>query len=213
VFLAEHIAGLAAQDRARVLDIGCATGELVGYLSHRFRESRFTGIDVFEPLLAEARKFVPAAEFEAMSALDLPGKFAETFDIVSAVGVLDIFDHDEARKFVQAMMACCRPGGRVYILSPFNEYGMDLNSRHRKWSATGASEWERGNSIYSHEAIRDFAKSAANVSFAPFDIGMSMARREDPQRTWTVEALGKQHQLMNGLKLLMDLQLCTIECA
>ena len=212
VFLGDYLANLASSERVNVLDVGCATGELLGYLNSRLPDSHFTGIDVFDPLLEEAQKSLPIVTFANMSGLDLPGPFEEKFDVVSAVGVIEIFDEEEATALIRGMMSCCRPGGRVLLLSPFNEYGMDLICRHRKWSKNGCGVWERGNNIYATQTIREFASVNAKVSFLPFDIGMSLPRREDPQRAWTIEALGKRHHLMNGLKLLMDLSLCVIEC-
>jgi len=210
VFLADHLEHLK-EPFGSILDVGCGNGELLQYLNSRFPDTTLVGIDVAEPLLLHARERIISADFIEMSGMDLPGDFARRFDVVSAVGVLDIFDWDEAESLIQRMMACCRPGGRVILLSPINEYGMDLNARHRKWSNNRVGEWERGNNIYAKESIRKFAGKAARVSFAKFDLGMKLPRRKDPQRTWTINAMSNRHQLINGLKLLMDLYLVDIK--
>ncbi len=55
-----------------VLDIGCATGELLGFLRRMVPGGRFVGVDVSEDLLGAGRRLLPEAEFVKASALDLP---------------------------------------------------------------------------------------------------------------------------------------------
>lgn len=211
VFLGDHLEKDNLTKTNKILDVGCATGELASYLLHRFPQLKITGIDVFGPLVEQASELVPEATFYKFSALHLPGDFIGKFDVVTAVGVLDIFDLDEAKHFIQGMMKCCRPKGKVIILSPFNSYGMDLQARHRKRIDNQVNDWERGNNIYAFETIQELCGDNTSVKFFPFNIGMSLKKRMDPQRTWTIETEENKFQLINGLQLLMDLHLCQIE--
>jgi trans-aconitate methyltransferase len=52
--LAAHIDAHGPQPSGEHLDIGCATGELIGFLSSRYPGLHSTGVDVFDELLLRA---------------------------------------------------------------------------------------------------------------------------------------------------------------
>ena len=47
-----------------VLDIGCATGNFLGYIHERFPKATLVGVDVFDELLETGRQLAPYAQFE-----------------------------------------------------------------------------------------------------------------------------------------------------
>ncbi len=70
------------RDTARVLDVGCGTGaSLFQFVRLGFRPSNLTGIDTSVERLAEAARFLPAANFLRESADSLPFTDGE-FDLV-----------------------------------------------------------------------------------------------------------------------------------
>jgi len=189
----------------RLLDVGCATGEFIDYIGSRFPSIETTGVDVVDEFIFTARQHAPAATFVKASALELPKEFDGRFDYVCATGVIEIFGLSDARVMMDNLLRCVRKGGRVYLLSPFNEFGMDLNCSHRKRIGGRVTEWDSRNNIYSFETIRELLDGRGEMFAHRFDIGMELPRRDDPQRTWTVPFVNNPYQLMNGLKLLMDL--------
>ncbi|MGE0456269.1 MAG: class I SAM-dependent methyltransferase [Vicinamibacteria bacterium] len=210
VRLADLLAAAQLPPSARLLDIGCATGELIKYLQARFPGFSFTGVDVFEPLLAEARQRVPEARFAASSALDLPVEMDSSFDAVTAVGVISLFDEVELPRFWQGLLRVIRPGGRILALGPLNEYGVDCMIRHRKRIGGKLGEWETGWNIHSRETVGEILEGRCRAwRFHDFQIDLDLARRADPVRTWTMRTEANERQLTNGLKLLLDL--CFIE--
>ena len=204
--LASHIALLRGADAGgELLDVGCATGELVAYLRTVFPALRATGVDVFDPLLEEARKRVPSATFVKGSALGLPRELNGAFDIVTAMGVMSIFDEDEIAAFWENLLAAAKPGGLVIALSPLNEYGVDTMIRHRKRMGGRALGWETGWNIHAIDTITEItAARGRTVRFERFRFEGELAPREDPVRTWTLATADNPRQLTNGLKLLVD---------
>lgn len=203
--VAAHIARLHQDAPGRLLDVGCATGELIGYLGGRFPGLSFTGVDVFEELLAEARKLAPCATFLRSSALELPEALHGAFDIVTAIGCMSIFDETEIEIFWSNLLRAVRPGGTVIVLAPLNEYGVDTMIRHRKRMGGRLGAWETGWNIFSRETVQEILSGLGQpCELHRFSPDLRLAPREDPVRTWTVGTEHNPRQLTNGLKLLVD---------
>lgn len=101
---------------ARVLDVGCGTGELYGLLP---KDIRYVGIDLSEPYIRQARaRFGAPAEFVCadLGAVDF-GRFAE-FDRVIGTGILHHLDDHEVSRLMAAAHACLAPGGRLITVDP-----------------------------------------------------------------------------------------------
>ena len=206
VALADHlIAERGGDPSGELLDVGCATGELIGYLQSRFPALTSTGVDVFDQLLVQARQNVPPATFVNASALQLPASFANRFDIVTAVGVASVFDDTEIRAFWKNVLDAAKPGGTVAVLSPLNEYGVDTVIRHRKRRDGVALPWETGWNVYAIETIAEIvATLGASLRIERFRFRGRLDPKPDPVRTWTMSTEQNPEQLTNGMKLLVD---------
>ncbi len=192
-------------DRARVLDVGCATGEFIGYMASEFPTYEFMGIDIFDELITKANEFLPEQEFVNSDYLELPKKYDGTFDLITAVGVLSLFGGDSIDLFWEKTFNLLKPGGRIFVLGPVNEFGVDMDLKHRKWIGGERGEWERGWSIPSRQTIEHFIKDKfSTFSFENYEPKLDLEPREDPIRTWTVPYKGQERQLTNGLKLLVN---------
>ncbi len=190
---------------AALLDVGCATGELLGYLATRFEGARLVGVDVAEELVATARRLLPEAEFAHASALDLPSAYAGIFDAVTALGCMSIFDEDEVEAFWDNLFRAARPGGLIVAFSPLNEHGIDTVIRHRKRIGGRVGPWEAGWNVFSTETVAELvAERGGTLELERFELPIDLAPREDPVRTWTMRTEARERQLTNGLKLLID---------
>jgi SAM-dependent methyltransferase len=206
VRLADVIESAGVEAGFSVLDIGCATGELIGYLHHRFPGLGLTGIELSPTVAAEARRLVPFANILEGSALAMKGVLDRRFDIVIGCGVMGIFDFGNLKRYVDELIAAVREGGRIYMVEPYNPYGMDLVAAHRKRIGGVPGEWERGNSIFTPETVKElFAGRAKSFQLHAFEVDFDLLRRDDPQRTWTIPFPHNKRQLINGLNLLMDI--------
>jgi trans-aconitate methyltransferase len=206
VALATHLeAALGPPPAGELLDVGCATGELMGFLSARFPGLRCTGVDVFDELLEQGRKNLPAATFENASALALPSALQERFDIVTAIGVASVFDETEIGTFWRNLVSAARPGGTIAVLSPLNEFGVDTMIRHRKRRDGSPLQWETGWNVFAIDTITEIVQSlGATLRIERFRFDGELKPRADPVRTWTMATENDSKQLTNGLKLLVD---------
>ena len=137
--------------KARVLDLGCGTGELLDYLG----DVRYTGVDVSEEYIAHAReRFGDQAEFFVGDAtsVELPDR---GFDLILAIGVLHHLDDTEARQLLRQAANALEPDGRMITVDP------TLTS-NQSWAAQLVIRRDRGQ----HVRIPDGYLPLANGSFA-----------------------------------------------
>ena len=108
---------------ARVLDVGCGTGEIVARLAARFPQASFVGIDLEESHLERARErcseLGAGVRFQRDDALALSFPDA-AFDLVVCRHMLQAVP--DARRAVQEMLRVARPGGRLHLIA--EDYGM-----------------------------------------------------------------------------------------
>lgn len=206
VALAAHLETERGPEPAgELLDVGCATGELIGYLSAQFPGLRCTGVDLFDELLVQGRKNLPAASFHTASALALPAPLHRRFDVVTAIGVASVFDETEIEVFWRNLVGAARPGGTVVVLSPLNEFGVDTIIRHRKRRDGSPLPWETGWNVFATETISGIVQSlGATLRIERFRFDGELKPKADPVRTWTLATEKDPKQLTNGLKLLVD---------
>lgn len=194
-----------APNASSIMDVGCATGELLGFLSSQLPSAKCLGVEVTDDLLIAARKNLPSAEFVNASALDLPARFTRSFDLTCAVGCMSIFDESQIEAFWANLLRVTKPGGLTVVLSPLNEFGIDAMIRHRKRPNGKAAQWETGWNIFSKETIRDIVEAnGSSLQFKRFQISIDLKPKDDPIRTWTMKTENRDRQLTNGLKLLVD---------
>jgi len=188
-----------------ILDVGCATGELLGFLSSQFPSASCLGVDVTDDLLIAARNNLPAAEFVNASALDLPERLTGKFDLTCAIGCMSIFDESQIDAFWTNLFRATRPGGLIVVLSPLNEFGVDAMIRHRKRRNGRVAQWETGWNIFSKETVGEIVKAnGSSLQLKHFQIQIDLMPKDDPIRTWTMKTENRDRQLTNGLKLLVD---------
>ncbi len=205
----KQLAGIIAKKRAmsglKVLDVGCATGELLGFLSTQIEGGSFVGVDVTPELLETGRRLLPQARFVRASALALPSELDAGFDLVCAIGCMSIFDETQIEAFWDNLFRVAKPDGLIVVLSPLNQFGVDAMIRHRKRIDSRLGGWETGWNTFSVDTIAELvAARGGKLQIEPFRIGIDIAPRADPIRTWTISVGENPRQLTNGLKLLVD---------
>lgn len=72
-------------DDISVLDIGCGFADFATYLQERFPGVRYSGVDLCESMIIEARRSHPDLDLKVANILD--GGFDRSFDVVFANGI------------------------------------------------------------------------------------------------------------------------------
>lgn len=101
---------------ARILDIGCGTGDLLAYLPDGLD---YHGWDISDDYIAAARaRFGHRGRFTAgwLSERDVMAE--GPFDVVIASGVLHHLDDEEVRRFAALARLAVRNGGRFVSIDP-----------------------------------------------------------------------------------------------
>jgi SAM-dependent methyltransferase len=138
--------------RARVLDLGCGTGELLNYLG----DVNYTGVDVSDDYIVRARSnFGDRGEFFVgdASSVDLP---AGEFDLVLAVGVLHHLDDLQAEGLFGVAAAALKSGGRLITIDP-------TFVRAQKKAARFVIEHDRGRNVRYPQAYHALADRFFNT--------------------------------------------------
>lgn len=82
----EQLSGIIKQDGFSVLDFGCGFGSLYEYLSKKYLDFRFTGYDISEEMILEAkRQFPPGEKLAWTSDPDL-----KEHDYIVASGIFNV---------------------------------------------------------------------------------------------------------------------------
>ena len=118
---------------ARVLDVGCGAGQVVGRLTEAGFEAH--GVDVSEPNIERARKFSDRCVFYDGEHLPYEDNH---FDGVGALNVLEHVEQPEA--FIVELVRVLKPAGRLVISSPnfyrvfgFRDYHPRMRGIANKW--------------------------------------------------------------------------------
>ena len=113
----------ALPERARILDVGCGTGEILLRLAREYPRVTLLGIDVHEPHLerarASGREFGARLEFRVGDAFAL--EFPDgSFDLTVCRHMLQAVP--EPQRVLAEMKRVTRPGGRLHVVA--EDYGM-----------------------------------------------------------------------------------------
>ena len=104
---------------ARVLDLGCGTGRLTGFLAGK--SARVVGTDISEGMLQAARGRGEGPSFVLFDGARLPFR-AGAFPEAIAVGVFQDLPDDESYLALLAETArCIEDGGRLYLLEQVSD--------------------------------------------------------------------------------------------
>jgi len=116
----ETLKRVPMHDRAKVLDVGCGTGELLRRLAAKYPDSELSGIDPVPEMLAVAKQKLSArAELRVGYANALPWA-DNSFDVVVSCNMFHYVTHPITA--LQEMGRVLRPGGKLVITDWCDDY-------------------------------------------------------------------------------------------
>ena len=118
---------------ARVLDVGCGAGQVVGRLTEAGFEAY--GVDVSEPNIERAQRFSSRCQFYDGRRLPFPDNH------FASVGALNVLEHvEEPEQFIPEVVRVAEPGARIVISSPnffrvvgYRDYHPKMRGIANKW--------------------------------------------------------------------------------
>ena len=190
-----------------ILDIGCATGDLVYYLSKTFPHVRLVGMDVMPELLERAKKEVPNVKFIMSDISNKNSLPLDKFDAIFMVGVHSIFD-DVFPVFDNAI-SLLKKKGRLYVFGIFNDSDIDTLVKSRLSSTNTA--WQSGWNLFSKKTIRDYVENKGLIcQFTDWEIPIDIPKSSDQLRSWTFKDNKGKRLVINGAGILHTFSLLEI---
>lgn len=128
------IDSLALKGDQKVLEIGPGNASHVHYLFEKYPDVSYTGVDISETMITEARRLIHAdqAQFQLIDGETLPFP-AASFDAIYTVNT--IYFWKEPLAYTQEIARCLKPGGKFFLAFavkefmehlPFTKYGFEL---------------------------------------------------------------------------------------
>jgi 2-polyprenyl-3-methyl-5-hydroxy-6-metoxy-1,4-benzoquinol methylase len=151
--------------QARCIDVGCGAGLLLAAL-REWGFSNCEGIDCSVEQVARAQK---VSEHVCLGdATDYLASRLETYDLVTAMDIIEHFHKDELLAFLDAARAALKPGGRLIVQTPnaggpwgmkvrhgdlTHEIALGVESLTQAFRVCGFENWEfRESEPYVHGA-------------------------------------------------------------
>ena len=211
-FIKNSLEGLKKDNSKRffenIIDIGCANGALLHYLSKDYPEAKLIGYEPEPSLISLGKNLAPNIEFHNYGLYDIPKK--ETLqkgDIVIAAGVIGIFD--DPKKFVFHLNELCNEGGSIFIYSPFNENDIDVILQYKP---SNIDLWQTGHNLFSLTTMKMIAEEInLNFSFTSFYMPFPIEKTNDPMRSWTENFRENDNFLIYGTNMFSTMKLIRLD--
>ncbi|KKR79518.1 MAG: hypothetical protein UU24_C0006G0012 [Candidatus Nomurabacteria bacterium GW2011_GWA2_40_9] len=193
----------------KLLDVGGGRGVFAYYIKQCFPKMECTCIDIDKELIKVGRQHNKECTYILGDANHMDQLGSHEFDFVTFLGVLS--GCDDFKTVFNECFRVCKKTGVIFIISAFNDYGVDRLVRYRYSHDTGP--WKRCYNLFSKQSISKFLKPHPLVKkwkfervFFPFDL----PKQKDPIRSWTERDLSGNRIFKNGLGLEYHLDILSV---
>jgi cyclopropane fatty-acyl-phospholipid synthase-like methyltransferase len=142
---------------ARILEIGCGPGTIVGYLP----QVEYVGFDMSSEYIEMARKRFPQAQFVCERVSRFSVAQQRSFDAVLALGIVHHLDDQEARQLFQIAYEALKSGGKLITVD--GVWTNDQSPAARWLLARDRGGYVRNEGEYVQIASQAFANVKASV--------------------------------------------------
>tara|TARA_B110000027_G_C16033442_1_gene261980 strand:+ start:79 stop:765 length:687 start_codon:yes stop_codon:yes gene_type:complete len=182
---------------SRLIDVGCANGELLFNIKKEFPNLDLHGVDVDQHLINRA-KFVCSKEINFKNKDITKAIKLGKFDYVICCGVLSIFKDGE--KILKNLQSLLKPQGKIFIFDSLNKFSYNL---HIKATNSQNKEFLMYKNMYSVKFIQDFYKNKKNKVY-PFFLKKKLKKNtKNYIYNWT-EVINNKNIVTSGLGLFQN---------
>jgi ubiquinone/menaquinone biosynthesis C-methylase UbiE len=183
----------------KLIDIGCANGELIFNLEKNFKNVEITGLDIRKDLINKAKKNVSRnINFIRKDISNKKFKLKNKYDIIIFSGVLAIFDNPNL--VLKNLLKVLKPKGTIYIFDIFNMFDYNIYTKYEDIKMK-KKVLQSGWNMLSLNFIKKFFKNK-KVEFFKFNINKKIKKnKSDPLRTWTIK-FQKKNYFTNALNFI-----------
>ena len=191
---------LSSKKNYKLIDIGCANGELLYFLKKYNKNFNLTGVDIKQNLLNKAKNNLPQDITLKKMDFNTKIKSFEKFDIIICSGVIGIFD--DLKVFFSNINKIKKKNSKFYFFGAYNDYPYDIKTKYvdlnmkKKVLQSGWNIWSI-KTLKKHFGRKKFKKHYFNMSFD------FKKNQNDLIRSWTIKIGNKRHST-NGLMLLLN---------
>ena len=205
---------LKSKKKVNIIDIGCATGELIYYLKTKFKNAIFTGSDVHAKLIKVAKKDKDLRDvnFSVENIINNPKKIhLKRFDIILFIAVHSIWDQIDT--WFSNLRKYGKKGSTIYIFGLFNPNPLDTFVKVRR-NNSKKNVLEPGWNLISINTFKKYfkLKKIKNYKFHRWEIKIALSKnKKDPMRSFTQKLSNNKYQLTSGIGLIHNLYLLEVK--
>jgi ubiquinone/menaquinone biosynthesis C-methylase UbiE len=196
----------------KILDVGCAAGEFLHYVKKKTSIDDLSGMDIRPELLNKAKGLLKHVKFYKKDVLKNNSFKISTFDTIFMIGVHPIFD--DFKKPFNNLIKWTKKRGKLYICDMFNPYPVDVIIRYKLAKNNKSEQYETGWNNFSILSVSNFLKKNKKIksfSFKKFDMPFDLKKnKSDPVRSWTIKEKKNTRLMTNGLCIIQNQILLTI---
>src|SRR5688572_8327005 len=185
--LAATLSRRRSHAEAKVLDIGCSTGNLLRHLKQAFPSLALTGGDLSDLQLEVCRKDrqLDGVDFRRLDIKALPA--GEKYDAILANAILYGFDQNGFEQSLRSISGALRPGGVLIVFDFFHPWKQEIEIIEKTRGFPQGHPLHFRPFIKTEDTLREVG--FAGVEFRPFAIPIDLPQQDhaaEDIRTHTV---------------------------
>ena len=181
------------------LDVGCADGNLINFLSENYINSTFTGIDISHKLISKNkntdRKTFIATDYKKFTKI-------KKYDVVIGLGIAGYASNTVT--LIKDLLKFVKKGSFLILEGGINFNGFDVHIKFRH-NKSKSLKWETGFNSISSDYVESFLKKN-KLKFKYFDwdfpISIQYSKKDSKIRNRTLKDENGKFWIFNGLNFI-----------